>query len=92
MDNKHWGDFTFEEIRAIEDKKIQREYLDNWNNVVRNFVNPLVGSSKFKFTTSEELLTCRIMMKELFDHYQKMGYTREEILLSTVNNDHLKKH
>lgn len=79
VNEKHWADLTIVDIEYVTDIEKRKQF----KNSLRYIINPLLYHMKsmrnFKFSHSDNELTCRNMLKDIFDYYQKLGFNRKDI-------------
>lgn len=96
INNSHWADLTLEDIDLIENNEKRSEANRQFKRCIRGVINPLYtgikDKSKFKFSKPDNLLTCRIMMRDLMSYYYKKGFTREEIVQIATDSDIKKRY
>ena len=88
INNKHWADLTLEELELMTDFENQKEYLKRINEfylLVINTFSTLVPKN-FKFSVSNDKLTCRVMATDYMNYFYSKGMTREEIVNKMVNS------
>ena len=96
IQKKEWYELTTDEMALINDPKKRGEYQKLVCQCLRSLINPLYDSIKnrgrFKFSVSDKLLTCEIMVRELMNYYKKQGFTKEEIINIACEADSSKKY
>lgn len=79
INEKHWADLTIVDIEYVTDIEKKKQF----KNSLRYIINPLLYHMKsqrsFKFSHEDNDLTCRNMLKDIFDYYQKLGFNRKDI-------------
>ncbi len=79
VNEKHWADLTILDMDYVNDIEKRKKF----KNSLRYIINPLLYHMKsmrsFKFSHSDNELTCRNMLKDIFDYYQKLGFNRNDI-------------
>lgn len=96
VEDKHWMDLTLEEISLIKDNEKRYQYRKSIKNFFMCIINPLYrgikNKNKFAFSNSNNLLTCRNMIKDLMRYYYQKGYTKDEIINIASENDYKKRY
>lgn len=96
IQNKEWYELTTEEVQLIKDSKKRSEYRKRVRFCLNCIINPLYDSiknrGKFKFSVPNKHLTCKIMVKELFEYYKNQGFNKEEIINIAYKADSGKKY
>ena len=96
IQNKEWYELTTEEVQLIKDSKKRSEYRKRVRFCLNCIINPLYDSIKnrgeFKFSVPNKHLTCKIMVKELFEYYKNQGFNKEEIINIAYKADSGKKY
>lgn len=79
VNNKHWADLTISDLSYVTDIEKKKQY----KNSLRYIINPLLyhmnSMRSFKFSHSDDELTCRNMLKDIFNYYEKLGFDRKDI-------------
>lgn len=79
----NWMSLTLLEIMEIKDKIKQDYCLRMRKDCLKRMISPLLINlplhTGFKFSGSDENLSCKKMLEDLFIEYQKRNYTKEEI-------------
>ena len=89
-----WINLTFVEIMQIENQK-QKEYCMRMRkDCLRKIISPLLVNlplhTGFKFSNSDEYLSCKVMLNDLLKEYKKRNYSKEEIV-DILNGKRVKK-
>lgn len=79
VNEKHWADLTISDMDYVIDLEKRKRF----KNTLRYIINPLLYHMKsmksFKFSHKDNELTCRNMLKDIFDYYQRLGFDKKDI-------------
>ena len=90
-----WFDLNLFEIRSMRDNDKKTTFLKLRKECIKDLILPLLVNlplhSGFKFSNTNDYLSCKEMSKELFCEYHKREYSKQEVM-DIVNGKRVKKH
>lgn len=90
-----WFNLNLFQIRSMRDNDKKTSFLRLRKECIKNLILPLLNSlplhTGFKFSNTNDYLSCKDMLKELIVEYKKREYSKQEII-DIINGKRVKKH
>lgn len=80
VNEKHWANLTIVDIEYVTDIEKKKKFKSSLRYVINPLLYHMRSMRSFKFSHSNNELTCRNMLKDIFAYYQKLGLDRNDIV------------
>lgn len=92
VNEKNWFDLTVSDLHYLRDAEKGRKY----RKMFRCIIDPLLAHMKsmktFEFSRNSDELTCKEIVREIYDYYYKRGFDNKEIFEIAKDNNFKKKY
>lgn len=79
VNSKQWFDLTVQDLEFVDDIEKKKKFRYFFTHVINPLLYHMKTMKDFKFSHSDNDLTCKNMLEDVLDYYQNLGFDKSDI-------------